>query len=652
MSLLMDALKKAEREKSRAASKKRPEEQTGSDPSSEAIATDQTIPDSESSFQQPLNQPEKAPQVQEDGGWAFDTSELELEPLAHQDHQSAALADDTTMAEPLPPEEEKQPDTTGPVSTSDPEFDKSGFDHDVTLPSERAIQSSLKDYFEESQSITLDQSEVGTSESANVTQQSVINTSPLDVSSTHVTAHTIFTASQVRKPSTGLASYALFGTIFLALGLGATALYYSYVTPSVINMPTAPTTVATMVEPDEQSQSVQVDVNTAEANPPFEPGTSVTAVTTEDPVLAQVVKEDLSTEVAQTKDKKAANSREKTLEPNAGRVENTSESSLQKVAQTEEETATAAKKTRSGIKETKVATSELPSIEHARVLPVIPPPAPKPKHEVVYFPQHETMGNHSATERKEEAIVLAEKKQESQILQGGSEPFVTQANNQPIDVASAEDLAKGLRVPKSAIKITKGHTGRATSTDLTLAWRAYQNGDYETAKELYRKILNNRPDNRDARLGIAAIAVLEGNYETAYRHYQYLLQLNPRDELVNAALFNLQGNSSGIVSESQLKLLLDQNPDSSQLYFSLGSYYAGQLRWPDAQQAFFEAFNLDQENPDYAYNLAVSLDHMGQSKSALDYYRKALKLANRKQVSFNTSKVLARIQKLSGIVKN
>ena len=169
---------------------------------------------------------------------------------------------------------------------------------------------------------------------------------------------------------------------------------------------------------------------------------------------------------------------------------------------------------------------------------------------------------------------------------------------------------------------------------------------------LIGKVLNNRPGSRDARLGIAAIAVLERNYETAYRHYQYLFQQNPKDQIVNAALFNLQGNAGGHVDESQLKLLLDKNPDFPQLNFSLGNSYARQSRWPEAQQAFFKAFSADKHNADYAYNLAVSLDQMGQTTSALSYYRSALKLADKAPVSFNTSRVLARIQKLSGIVKN
>ena len=73
-----------------------------------------------------------------------------------------------------------------------------------------------------------------------------------------------------------------------------------------------------------------------------------------------------------------------------------------------------------------------------------------------------------------------------------------------------------------------------------MAYQAYQAGDFLKARAAYQKVLSRRSDSRDARLGIAAIAVMERNYETAYRHYRYLLQQNPKDQVVNAALFNLQ----------------------------------------------------------------------------------------------------------------
>jgi tetratricopeptide (TPR) repeat protein len=91
---------------------------------------------------------------------------------------------------------------------------------------------------------------------------------------------------------------------------------------------------------------------------------------------------------------------------------------------------------------------------------------------------------------------------------------------------------------------------------------------------------------------------------------------------------------------------------SAPLYFNLGNVHAEQGQWPQAQQAYFQAHNLDPRNPDYAYNLAVGLEHLGQQKIALDYYRKALQLATDKgAVNFDTARIQARIAQLSAQIR-
>jgi hypothetical protein len=66
-----------------------------------------------------------------------------------------------------------------------------------------------------------------------------------------------------------------------------------------------------------------------------------------------------------------------------------------------------------------------------------------------------------------------------------------------------------------------------------------------------------------------------------------------------------------------------------------------------AQGAFFDAFRLDSGNADYAYNLAVSLEHISKPGPALDYYRRALALSGQRTVRFSKDSVLQRIQTLS-----
>ncbi|MGE0082345.1 MAG: hypothetical protein AB7U81_13725, partial [Thiohalomonadaceae bacterium] len=57
--------------------------------------------------------------------------------------------------------------------------------------------------------------------------------------------------------------------------------------------------------------------------------------------------------------------------------------------------------------------------------------------------------------------------------------------------------------------------------------------------------------------------------------------------------------------------------------FLRGNDLAAQGRWEEAGAAYAEAFALDQR-PDYAFNLAVSLERLGRREDALHHYRVAL----------------------------
>ncbi|MFH0935196.1 MAG: hypothetical protein V1879_08325, partial [Pseudomonadota bacterium] len=87
-------------------------------------------------------------------------------------------------------------------------------------------------------------------------------------------------------------------------------------------------------------------------------------------------------------------------------------------------------------------------------------------------------------------------------------------------------------------------------------------------------------------------------------------------------------------------------PEATFLYFTLGNQYAAQQRWAEAQQAYFKAYTGDSEHPDFAYNLAVSLDQLHQGRSALEYYRRALALAQNRPVSFDKAQVEKRVSQL------
>ena len=161
-------------------------------------------------------------------------------------------------------------------------------------------------------------------------------------------------------------------------------------------------------------------------------------------------------------------------------------------------------------------------------------------------------------------------------------------------------------------------------------------------------MLRDEPANRDALLGMAAIEVRANRLEQAAGYYQNVLQISPRDPYAQAGLMALRAQMTDPVqTESRVKSLLASDPEAQILYFALGNQYSQQGRWPEAQQAYFKAYSAEPENPDFAYNLAVSLDHVGQPKLALEYYRRALSLAQQRSSSFEQTLARSRVQQLA-----
>ncbi len=204
------------------------------------------------------------------------------------------------------------------------------------------------------------------------------------------------------------------------------------------------------------------------------------------------------------------------------------------------------------------------------------------------------------------------------------------------------------------IKISRSISTDKSSVLINKAYQEYLAGDYDAAEKNYHSVLKKLPGNRDSLLGLAAISSRKGHVRQAYANYLEILRLYPGDSVAEAALINFNRNGDYVKNESILKTFIQREPDNSFLYYSLGHLHAVQRRWPQAQQSFFNAYRLETSNPDYAFNLAVSLDHIGQQQSAIDYYNVALKLADNSITGFATGSfdraiVISRLNALSSL---
>jgi len=179
-------------------------------------------------------------------------------------------------------------------------------------------------------------------------------------------------------------------------------------------------------------------------------------------------------------------------------------------------------------------------------------------------------------------------------------------------------------------------------------YAAYQAGDLTTARNEYQQALRDEPSNHDALLGLAAVETRAGRLDLADGYYRKVLQADPRDPHAQAGMIALRNQQiDPILAESRVKSLLAVDRDANVLYFTLGNQYAQQGRWPEAQQAYFKAYASDPENADFAFNLAVSFDHIRQPQLALEYYRRAVALAEKRSASFSLATARTRIQQLA-----
>ena len=177
-------------------------------------------------------------------------------------------------------------------------------------------------------------------------------------------------------------------------------------------------------------------------------------------------------------------------------------------------------------------------------------------------------------------------------------------------------------------------------------YASLQGNQFDTARRDYERALKADPNNVDALLALAAIAQRQGRSADADRYRQRAIDADPRDPAAQAASLGSSASGDPVANESRLKTLLASQPESGPLNFALGNLYSRQNRWSEAQQVYFNAVATDADNPDYLFNLAVSLDHLRQPKLAAQHYRLALDAAQRRPAAFDRDRVKLRLGEL------
>jgi Tfp pilus assembly protein PilF len=218
---------------------------------------------------------------------------------------------------------------------------------------------------------------------------------------------------------------------------------------------------------------------------------------------------------------------------------------------------------------------------------------------------------------------------------------ISAANTQPqaptiVSAEPARPAPAPIRITTSSLKV---------DPSIAQAYESFGAGDLDTAQGNYERVLKREPENAEALHGLAAISLRRGEASAAGHYYRLALEANPKDAVAQSGLIGLM-DYDPLQAESRLKYLLAGQPDSPPLHFALGNLYARQFRWNEAQQAYFRAYSGDADNPDYLFNLAVSLEQLRQPKLALQYYQSALAAAAHRPAGFDNKQVEDRVRAL------
>jgi Tfp pilus assembly protein PilF len=283
--------------------------------------------------------------------------------------------------------------------------------------------------------------------------------------------------------------------------------------------------------------------------------------------------------------------------------------------------------------------------------PHTPPPAAIPSHEVQLthsptlapvavlpaptFPQSAPVAANPTTANDDDSLIA----KPQSVLQTHRQPSQNFRRGAG-DASDASDTARA----NNPIHLTKAP--QQVDPSLLRGFDAFNRGDLASAHAEYTRALQSDPRNTDALHGLAAIAQKQGHWDQAAWGYQKILEANPQDAVALAALINIRSQAEPATAESRLKTLVAAQPELAAPAFSLGNLYARQGRWNEAQQAYFQAYSAEPNNPDILYNLAISLEHIRQIKLAAQYYGQAIAAAKIQPANFDSVQAAAHMQAL------
>jgi len=211
-------------------------------------------------------------------------------------------------------------------------------------------------------------------------------------------------------------------------------------------------------------------------------------------------------------------------------------------------------------------------------------------------------------------------------LQALGEP--QRSTSMPASRASPLEPVEYEHSPVSAAGAASRRINDPAFTLVQSGFAAYQAGDYAGAAEHYRHALAVDENHRHALVGLAAALQKSAGPEEWIPVYEKLLALNPNDAVAASVLLAHQVRGNPQREITQLKVLLQKYPEVAVIHHALGLLAGEHGHWAEARLAFLNAHRLAPGDANYSFNVAVSMQHLGQYVPARSYYQLALATAD------------------------